>query len=427
MNLISGRVMAEDESRACLEKLDDLILATHLGQPLSADVVMGACDALSKRLNEDQHLPLLIQLGMPEDKARRELAMVRQMLSREYLAHRLAVEFGPPFEDSILPYGHGQRVRKAWKPLGTLMHIAAGNVDALPVFSVIEGLLTGNINILKLPGSEGGLSILILQELIRIAPEIAPYVFVFDYPSSDLAAMEKMAACSDAMIVWGGDEAVRAVRQLARPDTRLIEWGHKISFAYVSGEMISDEALQGLAFNICDTQQLLCSSCQGIYLDTDDFEAVVEFSHRFLKILDDQARSMPAGEDAYLSAQKSLELTTEALESLKGGKRVFRTENCSVIAYPDRRLHPSYMYRNCWVKPLPQRDLLSTLLPYKNHLQTAALICDPGQKPVLEALLAQTGIVRITSGENMSSTYCGMPHDGEYPLRRYMKIVSYED
>jgi hypothetical protein len=427
MNLISGRVMAEDESRACLEKLDDLILATHLGKPLSAEVVMTACDTLSKRLNEEQHLPLLIQLGMPEAKARRELALVRQMLSRDYLAHRLAVEFGPPFEASMLPFGHGQRVRKVWKPLGTLLHIAAGNVDALPVFSVIEGLLTGNINILKLPGSEGGLSIPILQEMIQIAPEIAPFVFVFDTPSSDLEAMEKMAACSDAIIVWGGDAAVRAVRQLAGPDTRLIEWGHKISFAYVSGEAVADHDLEGLAFNICDTQQLLCSSCQGIYLDTDRFDAVVDFAKRFLNILDQKAAEMPERGDPYLAAQKTLELMTEGLEFLKMEKKVFKTGRCSVTAYSDPALYPSYLFRNCWVKPLPQRALLSALLPYKNHLQTAALICDPDQKPELEALLAQTGIVRITSGERMSTTYCGMPHDGEYPLRRYMKIVSYED
>lgn len=43
-------------------------------------------------------------------------------------------------------------------PLGTLLHITAGNMEGLPVFSIVEGLLTGNVNILKLPGNDGGLS-----------------------------------------------------------------------------------------------------------------------------------------------------------------------------------------------------------------------------------------------------------------------------
>jgi hypothetical protein len=287
--------------------------------------------------------------------------------------------------------------------------------------------LTGNINILKLPGNGDGLSIPILQQLIHHYPLIADYVFVFDTPSTDLAAMEKMAACADAIVVWGGDEAVSAVRKLAQPDTQIIEWGHKISFAYVSGADIRDADLEGIAYNICDTNQTLCNSCQGIYLNTDRFEDVVTFAERFAKILNRMAASIPLDDSPFLAAQKTLEIYTEGLEANETDKRVFREELCSVIAYPDAALAPSYMYRNCWVKPLPKRWLLSELLQYKNHLQTVALVCEPEEKAALEDLLAQTGIVRITTGERMSTSYCGMPHDGKFPLRRYMKIVSYDD
>ena len=84
------------------------------------------------------------------------------------------------------------------------------------------------------------------------------------------------------------------------------------------------------------------------------------------------------------------------------------------------------MFRHCWVKPLPRHRLLSELSSYKNHLQTVALICDKKDRPTLETVLLRTGIVRITNGENMSQVYCGMPHDGEFALRRYVKIASYE-
>jgi hypothetical protein len=83
-------------------------------------------------------------------------------------------------------------------------------------------------------------------------------------------------------------------------------------------------------------------------------------------------------------------------------------------------------YRNCWVKLLPQRRLLSELVKYKNHLQTVALICEENKRGRLESLFLRTGIVRITDGRNMSQSYCGMLHDGEFSLRRYMKIVSFE-
>ncbi|MGF7143881.1 hypothetical protein HNQ56_002311 [Anaerotaenia torta] len=423
MNLISGKRMNEAESRIELERLEALILETREKTSLPLAAVMNACDVLSRKLNEPEHLHLLLDLGMTEDKARKELQMVKRIMSRGYIENRMKIEFGMP-PGSFSPYGETISVRQEWKPLGVLLHIAAGNVDALPVFSVIEGLLTGNINILKLPGDDDGLSIPILQELIMIEPLIAPYVFVFDYPSQDIEAMKKLMNAADAIVVWGGDAAVSAVRSAASPNTRIIEWGHKISFAYIAGD-VSDSDLEGIAWNICDTNQLFCNSCQGLLIDTEDFEEVVQFARRFAGILERAAVVLPE-DDPYLTAQKTLELYTERLESVKGQKRVFSSGNSSVIAYNDMSLTPSYLFRNCWVRPLPRERLLSELSKYKNHLQTIALVCEERDKDEIETILAKTGVVRITSGARMSEGYCGIPHDGEFSLRRYMKIMSYE-
>ena len=46
--------------------------------------------------------------------------------------------------------------------------------------------------------------------------------------------MKRLAGLADGVVVWGGDGAVRGVRELAGPSVKLIEWGHKISFAYVT-------------------------------------------------------------------------------------------------------------------------------------------------------------------------------------------------
>lgn len=407
-----------------LDRLEALVLQAREQAPLPASAVIAACDSLSKRLNEQERLPLLLSLGFSEGRARQALGLARQLLSREYLSFRLALEFGEMAE-AFLPYGEIAPVRQDWRPLGVLLHIAAGNADALPAFSVVEGLLTGNINLLKLPGDDDGLSLLVLRELVEIEPRLAPYIYVFDCPSRNTAAMQALADAADAIVIWGGDAAVSALRGLASPGTRLIEWGHKLSFAYVSGDA-SDADLEGIARNICETNQLLCSSCQGLYLDTADFQEVLRFSERFLHILAGMAAAFPEACTPQFAAQKRLELYTEELEALKGGKRVFLGEGCSVIAYGDAALTPSYQFRNCWVRPLPKNRLLSVLSRYKNSLQTAALVCGDGDRKALEALLAKTGLVRITSGERMSRSYCGQPHDGDFPLRRYMKRMSYE-
>ena len=67
----------------------------------------------------------------------------------------------------------------------------------------------------------------------HLVEELADFIYVFDTPSSDIAAMRKMAAYSDGIVVWGGDAAVAAVRQMAPVGAKLIEWGHRLSLIHI--------------------------------------------------------------------------------------------------------------------------------------------------------------------------------------------------
>jgi hypothetical protein len=87
-------------------------------------------------------------------------------------------------------------------PLGVLLYIAAGNAAGLPVFIVIEELLTGNINILKLPQGGDPIFRKLLLELRAIQPALADYIYVFDDSSKDIEAMKRLVNVADAAVVW---------------------------------------------------------------------------------------------------------------------------------------------------------------------------------------------------------------------------------
>jgi hypothetical protein len=428
MNLANGKILDADGKRIVLDSLDDRIMQTLAKDRLDPQIVIDACDSLSKSINEKEHIQTLLDLGFDRRIAEYYLAEVKNMLSRECLNWKLTAELGDYYGQSkqYTPLNCTEKVSEQILPLGVLLHIAAGNADGLPVFSVIEGLLAGNINILKLPEVGDPISGKVLLELLQIQPTLADYIYVFDYSSKEIEAIKKLVDAADAIVVWGSDIAVSAVRQLANPNTKIIEWGHKISFAYVTESGMNDEDLTGLAHNICQTNQLLCSSCQGVFVDTDCMETVYRFCKQFLRILDEVSKETPSKIDIVLQAQITLQLYNESLDSLYNEKRIFKQGDCSIIASPDQLLEPGIMFRNCWVKPLPRRELLNTLRPYKNHLQTVGLLCAENERDALSNLFCKTGIVRVTKGKNMSSMYCGAPHDGEYSLRRYTKILSYE-
>lgn len=425
MNLVDGKIIETKDCVQVLETLEQKIQAVLRKERLNPEIVISACSRLAANLDETVTLAAMADLGIDGTLGRRYLDEARIMFGEDYLRARLRKELGENYQQAAVftPQDKSDTVTEQIVPLGVLLHIAAGNADGLPAFSVLEGLLTGNINILKLPAAEGGISIRILLELIKIEPLLAEYIYVFDYSSKDLTQISALISVSDAVVVWGGAEAVSALRRIIGPNTRIIEWGHKVSFAYATERGITEEALAGLAKNISETGQLLCSSCQGIYIDTDDMNVVHTFCRTFLPILETAVQNSGKKLEIGIKTQIALQVYTEELETMYKGSSVFKGKNCSLIAYTDRELKPAIQFGNAWVKALPRAEILPVLRPYKNYLQTTALLCAEDERAGLTQMLWKTGIVCVCPGESMSAAYCGAPHDGEYPLRRYTKVV----
>jgi len=426
MNLIHGELVSNEEAHAFLLRLNET-MAKLLARPaLPRDAVIAACATLADSIQVETHASLLQAFGIDLQKAQTEISEAKLQLSSAYLSERIRLELVDDHQRAFIPHGEENPVHLQTAPLGVVLHITAGNADALPVYSVLDGLLTENINLVKLPRDDNGLSILLLMELMRIEPRIAERVFVFDLPSSDLESLRQLADAVDGIVVWGGDEAVLAARALAKTGIRLIEWGHKTSFAYLSGDTVEESVLESLAQNICQTEQQLCNSCQGVYLDTDLFDDAVAFSERFLGVLDRVSADYPRKDDLFVGAKRKIELYTRELENTDGSIKVFQTGRAAVIACRSSELTPSLQFRIPWVKPLPRNQILEQLRSYRGHLQTSALGCDAASRSELEQLLIRAGVVRITNPSQMSQAYCGQPHDGEYSLRRLQKIISIE-
>ena len=406
-------------------------LCARLNQTLAkpapaADTVIAAIDRLGRQVAAGAFDEQIAALQIDNSEQYKNMAI--RLLRRDYLEFKVRTELGADFSaDRVTNPPQGLApLRVLTRPLGVLLHIAAGNADGLPAFSVAEGLVTGNINLLKLPQADNGLSVAIIEALLKIEPNLADYLYVFDTPSSDLAAMKRMADLSDGIVVWGGETAVAAVRRFAHPGTKLIEWGHRLSFAYLSGDA-SRQALADLAEHIISTRQLLCSSCQVIYLNTADMDQVRSFCDRFYPVLEAEARRhLPKTMGA--AAALTLRSRTDRLEALLDGHgdKPWHSVLCSLIAKEDSALELSPMLGNVLVKPLPRERILEILREKKQYLQTVGLCCPPEDREDLTQLLIRAGVTRITTLRNMSASLPGEAHDGEYPLRRYLRTVNVE-
>ena len=209
-----------------------------------------------------------------------------------------------------------------------------------------------------------------------------------------------------------------ALRRLAPPGCKLMEWGHRLSFAYVAGYEDREAERFSLARHIVRTGGLLCSSCQVIFLDTDRPEEGEAFCQAFLPLLNQAARER--NRDG--AAQAALCTHTYRLERLAegAGERTWFGEGCSLTWKPDRDLNSLPWYGNVLVKCLPRGELLPVLRRQKGRLQTAGLLCRAEEREELTALLARAGgNPDHPGGRDVPHLPWGGPRRGVFPAAVY--------
>ncbi len=359
----------------------------HALGKLSDNVKSGYYDSFIKAIGE-KFFTGGIKWGETYRETDSQISKVLKLISEDTLRQRLKNEL-PDASDRV--------------PLGVILHIGAGNMPGLGAFSVIEGLLSGNINVLKPAASDSIISGFILRELVRAEPELKPYIYMFDIPSESADVerkIKKLISLSDAVSIWGGDEAVRFVRNLAGPDKRLIEWGHKFSFVCITKRGLKDKAsLQGLFEHISKTKMRLCSSCQAVYIEaenSDELYKAVQYINSICKYNEDTL--------GQAAADTLLNYTDRLFSELRGDDRA-----------------PGLNLLGCPVKGFDRESLFDELRSLPYSLQTAGLICGDDERAGISQLLIKAGAHRVRKPADMSEYIPGEYHDGRAPLYEYTR------
>ncbi|MFI5639792.1 acyl-CoA reductase [Streptomyces goshikiensis] len=427
-----GTFIGDEEAARRLATLPAAVEAA-LAAPLDTETVLAACDALSRALTDPAH-PVRDRLAphLPaggEAETGELLGEIAAFLGRGALTRKLRRELGGTAPQRLNRPDAKETVYEAWAPVGLVAHIAPGNAATVAPLSLVEGLLAGNVNVLKTSGADTLLAQHLLAELAALDPTgaLAERVIVLRFPSSREDWLRLMCAPADAVAVWGGEAAVEGVAAHVPAGCRLVEWGHKISFGYLTADAWADErALTGLAEDICLFEQQACSSPQVVYLDTEDTGELHAFADRLAAAL--AARPAPAEEE--LDPAEYAELTTTEhlarLEEHLGFTRVLAAPDGTwrVIADTRPALTASPLHRTVWVKPLPRKNLIATLRPMRRYLQTAGIAGSRTDIAELSALVLAAGATRVTPLGAMTAGYAGEPHDGVYALQRYSRRVA---
>jgi len=407
-----------------------------LGKPFPLEYFLAITQKMQNELLKKEKLyELFVEKAMQTHQINREKAegllfSIISFISTTNMKKKLSSELGTSTPFHLERTSMKEEHFESWMPLGTLVHIAPTNVFTVGVLCVIEGLLSGNINILKTSINQNQLPQLFFEALLKYDTLglLKPYIIILEVSSKENELLQCIINCADVVSAWGSEEAISSIRSMTPQGVRFVTWGHKISFAYFTKECFKDEeSIYKVCEDICLLDQNACSSPQDVFIESDNFEELKQFAQTFANILEKVSHKTPrttpsTPEQAEISTIVSIAKVEEAL----GLTYVIQDNNFtwSVIADTRSTLAVSPLYRTILIKPLLSKDIIATLHPMKSYLQTAALIAPTNRIVELSQKLFGAGCLRIREAGHMHDGYVGEPHDGVFALPSFMKKTS---
>lgn len=331
-----------------------------------------------------------------------------------------------------LSYGTDAQTILRREPLGIVLHVLSGNVFLVGAGSLVEGLLTGNVTILKQSSNEK----VFLPELIESIREcdddgvVASSIAVIDYASSQKDVIAEFKKRVDGIVVWGGEEAVKAYRNDCPARVRIIVFGPKLSLAVVTKGGISRYGLEALgeklAWEMTIWDQNACTAPQVCYVEgVEEAKLLAECT---AISLEKWQQKIPAGDvdpNAAVEIQK-LRGVADIAEARSEGlvRHSCGNVDWTVIVSQDPRLEPSPLHRTLKIVPI---DSVATVIEQaeklRGYVQTIGLAVSENEAPGLWSSLARHGALRVFELGAMSGGEIEDPHDGAYDLPQLVNFV----
>lgn len=426
MECIIRGIKTDLDKERCLDGVFESITKDLAAGVPDVRRVIGSLEKLGAYLldNKDFLVPELMELGFSRDEAMQIKEESVPVLSSEELFRKIKRELGElPFEISRL--STREQEFEGWMPVGVLGHVTSSNDAMLPFFSSVEGILTGNINVIKTASGAHKVAMSMVEKLCEIDESLRPYFYVFPLSSKDEDLLSNMFALCNTIAVWGSDAATSGVRKLAPAGVKIVEWGNRISFSYFTKKGVNADRLRGLAEDVCVNDQQACSAPQLVYYETDNKDELDAFAQEVMSVLQEVSDTYPLHP---MSQAEQAELTTQSrlcyLDEMMGEAKLLEGEGCRIFVQYDHELCASPLYRTLIVKAIKRDELISALRPFRSYLQSVGLACGREEIVPLSQLMMAGGVNRITEPGLMMGGYTGEPHDGCYAMTHYLKRVS---
>ncbi len=263
------------------------------------------------RLTDTSHPPgrealqlLQEELGWGREMARETLHSFSAQWSEEALWRMIRDELPDPsmLEDFRAAPGADTpgRMRRAVGP-PLLFLVSAANVPGVAVTAALRALIARSGLLARTPQAEPGLLPLFFRVLAQQDPLVGDSVAATWWPSAgDAPLWQAWTARAGKVVVYGGGDAVRTLRERTPPHTDLVVYGPRVGLGVVlsdaalpdpvPGDVLqSAAAAAGLARDVCAYEQQGCVSPRIVYVIGDP----LPFAERLAEALATETERLP--------------------------------------------------------------------------------------------------------------------------------------
>jgi len=317
-----------------------------------------------------------------------------------------------------------------------LVHLAAGNVPSPTLMSLVLGLLTRSAQFVKCATGASFLPRLFAHSLREIEPKLASCIEIAEWPGGSHNLETPLFAEADCVTVTGSDATLEDVRKRLPVNTRFLGYGHRVSFAYITRDVLVPTRLAKVTAaateDVIAWNQLGCLSPHVVYVETGGSVTPPQFAAALAAELERREALEPRGPvpqevSADIAWRRSF---YEIRAACSEATRLWCSPGSTAwtVVYEEDPLFAfSCLHRFVYVKAatdLPQ--VLRAADAAHGKVSTVGLAADDDRLPALALELARWGASRICPLGRMQEPPLAWRHDGRPSLADLVRWTDLE-
>jgi hypothetical protein len=352
------------------------------------------------------------------------------------LLRLLEADLGDPAVlDGFVPRPTGAGRTRAYGPALTA-HVFSGNVPGVSVTSLVRSLLVKSAALGKMALGEPVLAALFARAVAEEDAALGACLAVAYWPGGDESLERAALEGADAVIAYGGPEAVAAARAATPAGARFLGYGHRLSFGIAAREALAAEGAAALAdaaaLDVATFDQQGCVSPHLYYVEEGGATSPRTFAALLAASLARLESVLPRGTLAPGEAAAIRQLRGEMeFARLAGGDVELHASpdgtRWTVVFDPDPAFAASCLNRVVRVKPVPELDVVPELVrPIAPVLQSVGVAGPESRTAPVAAALGRLGASRLAPFGSLAWPPATWHHDGRPPLAELVRWCDWE-